>query len=528
MPITLGVIGDAATAGHGTYDVLVVGAGPGGLATALSAARHGARVLVVDRRPGTSGLPRATGINVRTVEILRTWGVAPAVRARRIRVVPEAASAATLAAPPRSSGRAGGYPSPREILDVSPVLPLACPQDLLEPVLVDAVRRAGGEIRFATPLVALARRPDGVRAELHSGHELGSGTRRCTPGSSSGPTARAAPSAPRSVSPPRTWAPGHTPSRCCSDPARPCRSRTACSRSSTSRRPRRCARWARAAGPTSACGSTDRRPAVPADWTPTLRAATGSPDLKADVLDVQPFTLAAEVATAYRAGPGFLVGDAAHRTTPVAGIGLNTAIHDGHELGWKLAWAARGLAGDALLASHDAERGPVGLAAAARSLDVEGRPTDGLPSSLGHTHRSTVIAGTDPAPDLRIDLAARPGERAPHAWVRHAGRHRSTLDLFDGGLTLLTGADGRPWAQAAAAVGGVPLRVLVEGRDVHGAALAPRYGFGPGSAVLVRPDGRVAWRHDGACADRTSALTGAVATALGTAPSRARRSRTAA
>ena len=157
------------------------------------------------------------------------------------------------------------------------------------------------------------------------------------------------------------------------------------------------------------------RPAVPADWAPTLRAATGFPDLDPEVLDVQPFTLAAEVATAYRAGPGFLVGDAAHRTTPVAGIGLNTAIHDGHELGWKLAWAARGLAGDALLASHDAERGPVGLAAAARSLDVEGRPTDGLPSSLGHTHRSTVIAGTDPAPDLRIDLAARPGERAPHA-----------------------------------------------------------------------------------------------------------------
>ena len=138
MPNTLGVVGDAATAGHGTYDVLVVGAGPGGLATALSAARHGARVLVVDRRPGTSGLPRATGINVRTVEILRTWGVAPAVRARRIRVVPEAASSTTLAAPPRSSGRAGGYPSHREILDVSPVLPLACPQDLLEPVLVDA------------------------------------------------------------------------------------------------------------------------------------------------------------------------------------------------------------------------------------------------------------------------------------------------------------------------------------------------------------------------------------------------------
>ena len=162
-------------------------------------------------------------------------------------------------------------------------------------------------------------------------------------------------------------------------------------------------------------------------------------------------------------------------------------------------------------------RGPVGLAAAARSLDVEGRPTDGLPSALGHTHRSPVIAGTEQTPDLRIDLAARPGERAPHAWVRHAGRHRSTLDLFDGVLTLLTSADGRPWARAATAtaVTGVPFQVLVSGRDVHGVTLAARYGLRPGTAVLVRPDGRVAWRHDGACTDRVAALTGAVDTALG-------------
>jgi len=521
MPITLGVIGDATTTGDGTYDVLVVGAGPGGLATALSAARHGARVLVVDRRPGTSGLPRATGINVRTVEILRTWGVAPAVRARRIPVLPEAASAVTLAAPPRSSGRAGGYPSPREILDVSPVLPLACPQDLLEPVLVDAVRRAGGEIRFATPLVALQVGPDGVGAELGSGARVHARFVVGADGTRS--TVRAALGI--ATTHLGTWA------HAVQVLFRP---------GAALPQPHRVLTFVDDPHPAALCPMGEGRwayvglrfdgspPAVPADWTPTLRAATGFPDLDPDVLDVQPFTLAAEVATTYRAGPGFLVGDAAHRTTPVAGIGLNTAIHDGHELGWKLAWAARGLAGEALLASHDAERGPVGLAAAARSLDVEGRPTDGLPSSLGHTHRSTVIAGTDPAPDLRIDLAARPGERAPHAWVRHAGRHRSTLDLFEGGLTLLTGADGRPWARAAAAVRGVPMRVLVEGRDVHGAALAPRYGLGPGSAVLVRPDGRVAWRHDRACADRAGALTGAVATALGTAPSPARRSNTAA
>ena len=263
MPITLGVIGDAATAGRGTYDVLVVGAGPGGLATALSAARHGARVLVVDRRPGTSGLPRATGINVRTVEILRTWGVAPAVRARRIRVVPEAASAATLAAPPRSSGRAGGYPSHREILDVSPVLPLACPQDLLEPVLVDAVRRAGGEIRFATPLVGPAR--SGPTASVPTTRaRLGSGTRvhaRFVVGADgTRSTVRAA----LGIGTVHlgTWA--HAVQVLFRPQRRAARAAPRRSPSSTSRTPRRCARWARAAGPTSACGSTDPgRPSPP-------------------------------------------------------------------------------------------------------------------------------------------------------------------------------------------------------------------------------------------------------------------------
>ncbi|MGH3480842.1 MAG: FAD-dependent oxidoreductase, partial [Nocardioidaceae bacterium] len=51
-----------------TTDVLVAGAGPAGLATAVTALRHGARVLVVERRAGTSTVPRATGVSIRTME----------------------------------------------------------------------------------------------------------------------------------------------------------------------------------------------------------------------------------------------------------------------------------------------------------------------------------------------------------------------------------------------------------------------------------------------------------------------------
>ena len=146
------------------------------------------------------------------------------------------------------------------------------------------------------------------------------------------------------------------------------------------------------------------------------------------MLGTSRFTMAAEVASAFRAGPGFLVGDAAHRMTPYAGAGLNTAVHDGHELGWRLAWAARGIAGDGLLSSYAVEREPVGRATALRSLSTERHPDDGLPRDLGGTYRSAVIVDDGVAPATGHHRTARPGERAPHAGSGTAagGGRRST------------------------------------------------------------------------------------------------------
>ncbi|HWJ52672.1 MAG TPA: FAD-dependent oxidoreductase, partial [Propionibacteriaceae bacterium] len=57
-----------------SYDVLVVGAGPAGLTTGTALARAGVRVLVVEKHPGLSIFPKATGLRPRTMEILRSWG----------------------------------------------------------------------------------------------------------------------------------------------------------------------------------------------------------------------------------------------------------------------------------------------------------------------------------------------------------------------------------------------------------------------------------------------------------------------
>jgi 2-polyprenyl-6-methoxyphenol hydroxylase-like FAD-dependent oxidoreductase len=84
---------------HPDHDVLVVGAGPAGLATAVAAHRHGARVLLVERRPTPSPYPRATGVSTRTMEILRTWGVADAVHAGVMDAEPVMAIRRSLAEP---------------------------------------------------------------------------------------------------------------------------------------------------------------------------------------------------------------------------------------------------------------------------------------------------------------------------------------------------------------------------------------------------------------------------------------------
>jgi 2,4-dichlorophenol 6-monooxygenase len=87
-----------------------------------------------------------------------------------------------------------------------------------------------------------------------------------------------------------------------------------------------------------------------------------------EVLRISPWTIESLVAQRYAAGRVFLVGDAAHRHPPTGGLGLNTAVQDVHNLAWKLAAVLDGSAGDALLAGYETERRPVAQRNAAQAL----------------------------------------------------------------------------------------------------------------------------------------------------------------
>ena len=115
-----------------------------------------------------------------------------------------------------------------------------------------------------------------------------------------------------------------------------------------------------------------------------------------------------------------------------------------------------------------------------------------------------------PAWSAVIEAAPGTGQRAPHAWVRRGGSRVSMLELFNGHLTVLTGRRGWSWCRAAAelAADGLPIVALSVGRDVDAedGGLAEGYRLGDAGAVLVRPDGHVAWRADAEPADAAALI----------------------
>lgn len=299
----------------------------------------------------------------------------------------------------------------------------------------------------------------------------------------------------------------------------------------------------------------------------------GIKDFQPRILHTSKWVMDSVLAETFQDKRIFLLGDAAHRHPPTGGLGLNSAVHDAYNLCWKLAAVLRNEAGAALLDTYTPERRPVAAANIQSSLNaavhhfqitealglsidksaeknwaalqpliedcpdstprrhkvsqVFGESTNELRlhnAEYGYRYESTAIVGdgvpiADPLDAQRLyQPSTTPGAPIPHAWVERAGERFPIRTLIHRGhFALLAGEDGYDWVEAAEKVAtrhNVPLTAARVGMgdvdlvDVRLAWLKSR-DIGRTGAVLVRPDGHVAFRSLGSVDDPLAVLNSA-------------------
>ncbi len=256
-------------------------------------------------------------------------------------------------------------------------------------------------------------------------------------------------------------------------------------------------------------------------------------DRTVEVINRSTWRSAREVAERYREGRVLLAGDAAHRFLPTGGQGMNTGIADAHNLAWKLAYALTGAMDPGVLATYDIERRPAGNSAAdfqartGRRLSAVQERIDladddsfafwthelekhvkSIGLALGQWYPEGVLLADETTPPTfdpaRYTPVDRPGHRFPHLWVDE-GKSESTIDWFDRAFVLVTGPLAEEWRAAGARLAAdmiAPLTIkALAAPDRERGIMIGRHG-----AVLVRPDGYVAWRYPGRCADAVAEL----------------------
>ena len=538
------------------HDVLVVGGGPCGLAAAIALGRCGVRTLLVEKHAATSFHPRGHVVNARSMEILRTWGLEDAVRARGIPHDRNQGVIFVRSLAGEVIGEIRTYADRernRLFETYGPSAKTSCPQDLLEPVLRRAAEeQTSVDVVFGARLHGLQQDEDSVAASL----TMADGSRRSVRARYviAADGARGSLRQELGIALEGDGALGHQIGVYFEADLWPW----------VAERPKLLwwvynpqtvgvmialdgrHRWTYNFGYDAAKHSAE-------DFTPErcaaiVRAAVGADELQLAVKDVRVWRMQARIAERLRAGRVFLAGDAAHPLPPTGGQGMNTALGDVHNLCWKLALVVKGIADPGLLDTYEVERLPVirfnveQSVRNARRMEAAGlggimktqadfreediaRMREAIPNqrehfeyhgqTFGYAYRSRLIfdEGNDAAPkDINTYAAsAAPGGRAPHCWLKlpEAGPTVSTIDLFkDTRFTLLAGRHAQPWVAAftrAAAQAGLRFQALRigAGGDLldHQGAFHDLYEITSQGAVLVRPDGHVAWRHRAAGAD---------------------------
>jgi 2-polyprenyl-6-methoxyphenol hydroxylase-like FAD-dependent oxidoreductase len=512
-------------------EVLVVGAGPVGLAAAIELGMRGVRVLVVERSRRGGMAPRAKTTNVRTRTHLRRWGIADrlaeaspfgvdypndvmfvtGLAGHRIAHFRNCFDAAPVRSPdyPEHAQWVPQYVLERVLRTHAQTLPTV---ELCFDTAFVSAEEAGERV------VSVLQEGTGARRTAASQYLIGADGARSTVRGLVGAKLEGRPRLARHYNvvfraPGLARAHAHGPA---------------------------VMYWQVSRHGVSIVGPMDRGDVwffmptnVPegetlsdAQAAEAIARSTGI-DLPYEILSSDEWVASELLADRYRRGRILLAGDACHLHPPFGGYGMNMGIGDGVDLGWKLAALLRGWGGPRLLDSYEAERRPVHetvieeavanhaflggqlwrdgldddgaegeslrLTVGERVLAAKSREFHTLGTVLGFGYEESPLveaeAGPPPARDGRVYRpCARPGYLAPHAWLADG---RSLYDLFGPGFALVV-AQGADETEVAAAVGearalGVPLEVVrpagVPVRSLYEADLA-----------LVRPDQHVAWR----------------------------------
>ena len=506
-----------------TRQVVIVGAGPAGVVTALLLGDQGIDCLIIDKRPGVSSLPRARGIHARASEILRQLGIEADVTAAALPIRPQMEVRGPLDQPPSAIIPTGGA----DFTEVSPCEGIAIAQDLFEGLLrTHVTRRPTVELRLGVRATDVQILPDGtvvvdlentITGESDRVHAIyvvaADGWRseirnRCGVGFEGAESLAAlrgvlfrADLTPWLGDPPPAFVQlTHVPGILL--PTHPDH------------------RWAtmRFDGPAGA-GS--------ADAVRFVHEQLGIAVVVEPLGDTR-WSVGVQWASSMQHGPVLFVGDAAHRVTPQGAGGISMAMADAHNLSWKLAAVLNGWGGSGLVPSYDAERGPVTRAicrvnqamwTSMADAGSSASPADLRMLDMGYRYASALILGHED--EAVLDSAATyipsadPGARAPHAWLDD-DRHRSTLDTYGHGFVMVCHPKS-PWPQTVAhyqGTGSVPVATLATDNSTVLDTYELAEGDARDGAVLVRPDGHVAWRCHGQ-ADSKSALRQALTVASG-------------
>ena len=553
------------------HDVLVVGTGPAGATTALALATYGATVHMINKRNWLADTPRAHITNQRAMEVLRDLGVEGEVKdvATPWEFMGDTMFTTSVVGEEIARLRTWGTGDSRlgDYLQASPCGMLDVPQTVMEPILVRNAAARGARVSFNTEYISHEQDADGVTVRLRdrlTGIEHEERVRYLVgaDGANSlvaehlelpivGEMARAG-TVYILFNADLSSHVAHRPSilHWIMNPA----AAFGEIGMATFRAIRPWDQWIMGWGFDIAKGAPDLSDEFIASQVRTL---VGDPNLVFSVERTMTWYVNQQHAELYHRGRVLCAGDAVHRHPPSSGLGSNTCMQDAFNLGWKLAYAAKGWAGPALIDSYSEERVPVGeqivaranqsrrdYAAIREAFRVEGA-TDPVAEGLAKLRASTPegeqartalyralelknsefnaqgIEGNqryassavinDPAlpeetwerdPVLHVQPTTRPGAKLPHAWlVDRSGRRISTLDTVGHGkFALVTGLAGTAWVTAAERLDAPYLRPVVIGAPDH----ADLYGewharrdLPEAGALLVRPDGYIAWR----CAD---------------------------